>query len=242
MGPFGTSYSYEDAGYKPGTGNNFFKNLGGTISRGLGGLGDWLTKKPGQGSIDQLTAGKPEFDQHRDSAAGMQGQFLGFQTPESSFRQGQEGLYDMFMRRARGEDSLSALQLKDAADKQRSFSLATAAGGSPLQQRMALQNASQAEAGLAGRVAQAGIMERGQAGELAAGIANQGRQQDLQAALEAQGLRVQGGLGAGKLGLDATSNYYDILSRLLGAQMGQKSNMDHLLGGLGAVATSRFGK
>lgn len=108
---------------------------------------------------------------------------------DSSFRAGQMGLADQLQKYANGTESVSQLQLKQAADANIANQMAMAAGARPgqgaMMSRMASQNAGSIGTQLAGQQAVAGLQERQQASNALAGLYNTGRSQDLQG--QAQG-------------------------------------------------------
>lgn len=75
----------------------------------------------------------------------------------------QQSLADLLMRRANGQDSVSALQLRQGVDQGTAQQMAMAAGARPMSsamaQRVAAQNAGRLTAGLAGQTALARAQE-----------------------------------------------------------------------------------
>lgn len=130
-------------------------------------------------------------------------------------------LADQLARLASGEDSLSALQLKQGTDRnvkqQMAMGQSGRGAGSPLAARLAAQNAAQLNAGLSGAQAQAGIQERSAAQNALGGLLGQARGQDLQAMIQ--------GLNSG---IDARSlieqmrgyRFKDMLSQPTGIERG----------------------
>jgi hypothetical protein len=90
-------------------------------------------------------------------------------------------------RRATGQDSLSAEQLRQGLGQQLAMQRSMAAGAAPQNQAMAARNAAiqmgRASSGMSGQAAMAGIQERSQAEKALADMITQQRGQDLSAAL-----------------------------------------------------------
>ena len=108
----------------------------------------------------------------------------------------QLGQEDDYLRRiARGQDSVSAMQLRQALGKNLSQQRSMAASASPqnatMAALMASRNAMQASSGLAGQQALAGIQERQAAQQSLYNALLQRRQQEQQAALQARQLAMQ---------------------------------------------------
>lgn len=102
---------------------------------------------------------------------------------EGEFRGGQEALIRQLQGRASGADSLSQIQLRQAADHNLAQQQALAASARPGQgamaARMASQQAGNIGQGLAGQAAQAGIMERAQAQDMLGNVLAGARGQDI---------------------------------------------------------------
>lgn len=104
---------------------------------------------------------------------------------------GQLGGEAEYMRRvARGQESVSAEQLRQAAQQnvgaQQSMAASAAPNNSAMAGLMASRNAMQIGSGLAGQQAVAGIQERQAAQQRLADMLLQQRQQELQAALQSR--------------------------------------------------------
>lgn len=147
-----------------------------------------------------LNRGENEFRDVSQMAlpgADERGQFLGLQGQGSAndFQGSGVTLRDFYNRQLRGQDSISALQLREAADRNIAQQMAMAASASPQNQALAMRTAQmqagRTGAGLAGQQAMAGIAERQAAGQALGGL----RQQDLQSALGFSGLELQNALG-----------------------------------------------
>lgn len=98
---------------------------------------------------------------------------------------------DMLRRRAMGEDSLSAEQLRQGLQQNQTAQMSMAAsarpGQGPMAARNAMMNASRMGAGLSGQQALAGIQERQQATNALGSMQMNRRAQELQQALQSQG-------------------------------------------------------
>lgn len=98
---------------------------------------------------------------------------------------------DYLKRLARGEESVSAEQLRQANQQQLAMQRSMAAGAAPQNSAMAARNAARqmgaASMGLAGQQSLAGIAERQAAQQGLANMILQQRQQDIQAALGSRG-------------------------------------------------------
>lgn len=106
------------------------------------------------------------------------------------------GLLDMLDRRAQGQDSLSAEQLRQGLQQNLAAQQAMAASARPSNSAAAARTAALQSArlgsGLAGQQAMAGIAERQAAEQSMGGLLSQLRQQDLQAALQSRQNALQG--------------------------------------------------
>ena len=204
-------------GYGPGI-------LGGPIADaafGNGQLGgDWLMERSGMPTTNIPDADRSAFqlggyqqrgDWLNQQAQGAQGRQAP-QAMDSSFRASQQDLINRLGRQMSGQDSLSALQLRDATDaniaQQRSQAASASPGNAAMAQRLAMQNTGRMNQGFGAQAAQLGIQERNAAANALAGVAGQARGQDLQnnefnttAQLQQRGMNDQYGLGAAGLGL-----------------------------------------
>lgn len=141
---------------------------------------------------------------------------------------------DYLGRVMRGQESVSAEQLRQGLAQNLAAQQAMAAGARPGNQAMAARTAAiqagRLGAGLSGQQALAGIAERqaaaGQLGNLQAAL----RQQELQAALGGRGLALQ---GRGAIENARTQRF--------GAMMGVPTPTEQLLGGGGSFATALMG-
>ena len=101
------------------------------------------------------------------------------------------GALDDLQAQARGENSVSALQLQQAQDRNLAAQRSMAASASPQNQAMAARTAAmqmgQLGYGLAGQQALAGLMERQQAQQAYASLLGQARGQDMQGTLGGYG-------------------------------------------------------
>lgn len=147
--------------------------------------------------IDRENYNLPGFDDMRDRYSALADRYGQRTTPQaggaeigryersgtSDFRGDQRGLVDQLRRRASGEESLSALQLKDSLGQNLRQQQALAASARPGQAgmagRMAAQQAGQLGAGLAGQQAMAGIQERTSAQNMLGGVLQGARGQDI---------------------------------------------------------------
>lgn len=97
---------------------------------------------------------------------------------------------------ARGDESVSRMQLAQSLQRNQSMQQSMAAGAAPQNQaagaRQAMMNAGRQGAALAGQQAVAGIQERQQAQNALAQMLMQQRQQELSAAQGARGQAIQG--------------------------------------------------
>jgi hypothetical protein len=142
----------------------------------------------------------PKQSEFRDplaEQAGMAGQFAG--VGEQGFAQRgdqMQGVADHLGRQMRGEESLSAEQLRQGLQQLQAQQQSMAAGARPGQQGMAARTAAmqsgQLGAGLAGQQALAGIQERAAAAQGLGGLLGGMRGQDLQAALGGRGQAIVG--------------------------------------------------
>jgi hypothetical protein len=161
-----------------GSNNITSGGIGGYIKRGwseLDGSADREAEdRRGAEMADKFDV--PGFDRRDQQAQDMLSRFGQF---DSGYGEDQQALIDLFRNRAMGADSQSRRDLRDSADRSRRFALAQgAAGGSPLSARMASQQLGGIESGLRGQQASAGIMERGQSGQIAGQLVGQARGQN----------------------------------------------------------------
>jgi len=170
----------------------FVDYLGGKREGGISGGGPVdLAKQAWEKYNDATTRGKSEGERlgsegERASAfanAG-QGSFRGLGREATTER-------DYLRRLARGEDSVSALQLQGALQQNQAGQSSMAAGARPgnaaMAARQAAMNAGRQGAGLAGQQAVAGLQERNQAQAALSNMLMQQRQQELQATLGSRG-------------------------------------------------------
>lgn len=177
--------------------------------------------------------GQPRPNQHQglmDMVSNEAGAASGFaQQSQNQFGQlGRMNLQEMdYLRRlARGENSLSAEQLRQGLQQNVAGQQAMAAGArpgqAPMAARTAAMNAARMGSGLAGQQAMAGIAERNAAQQSLMNAILGQRGQDLQATLGSRGQSLQGYMGL----LD------DDTRRYLG-QLAQPSTSDKVLSALG---------
>jgi len=159
------------------------------VGRRAQDAGSWLGDR-----LDRTRTGFQEVDPDgRISDMADDARQFGMQGQEGFAQTGQRmgGLADMLEARARGEDSLSAEQLRQGLGQALSQQQAAAASARPGQGAMAARTAmnqmGQQASGMAGQQAMAGIQERAAAQGQLQGLLGQQRQQDLQAALGARG-------------------------------------------------------
>lgn len=118
------------------------------------------------------------LSQLQNRTAGIAGR-----TTDSDARQGQMALAQQLGRYASGQDSVSALQLRQALEQQQAQQMAMAAGARPgsaqLASLAAAQNIGTAGTALAGQQATAGIQERLAAQQALSGVLGQTRGQDI---------------------------------------------------------------
>lgn len=154
--------------------------------------------------------------------ASSAGQFAGL--GEQGYQQtGREmgTVKDQLGRLMRGQDSYSAEQLRQGLGQQlaaqQSMAASARPGNSAMAARQAMLGMGRAASGMAGQQALAGIAERQAATQALGQLLGQQRGQDLQAALGARGLAMQG--------------YGDIWKTL----MGEPTTGDRVMGVLGAA-------
>jgi hypothetical protein len=143
--------------------------------------------REGAGDVERM------FGRQGQRAVGLGERLAGYRDPRLDV-----DAYEFWKSKMRGEDSLAQRQLQEATDRSRKFALAQAAtgrGNPAMAARLASQRIGQAESTLGAQAATAGIQERAAAGQLTGQMAGQ----NLQAALQAQGMRQAGLLGAGQL-------------------------------------------
>lgn len=180
----------------------------------IGNPGDWYRgakRKLGEG-WDWATGeggplGDPAGTEFRQQQGGLASSFAG--QGEQGFRSlGDEaGMQRKYMEDiARGRESVSAGQLKDALGQnvagQQAMAASARPGQGPMAARGAMMNAGRMGAGLAGQQATAGIQERQSAQNALNQMLMTQRQQELQAALQsrstAMGINPQGDSGVDK--------------------------------------------
>ena len=153
-----------------------------------GQVGSWYDDATtrGKGEGDRLGA---EAETASGFATGTQAQFgvLGGEATQER---------DYLRKIARGEESVSAIQLKNALQQNQSAQQSMAAGARPanaaMAARQAAMNAARQGAGLAGQQATAGIQERQSAQQALANMLMQQRQQELNATLGSRGQALSG--------------------------------------------------
>ena len=99
------------------------------------------------------------------------------------FQAGQQALVQQLRRRAAGQDSLAALQLKQALGQnlaqQQALAASARPGNSAMAQRVAMQNAGMQTAGLSGQAQQAMLAEQLGAQNMLGGVLQGARGQDI---------------------------------------------------------------
>jgi len=148
-------------------------------------------------------SGQPKYMGHVDPSGGIGGASgragsmsqLGGKNYEKAGKDALDA-EDMLRRRARGEESLSAEQLRQGLQQnvsaQRSMAAGAGRGGQSAAMRNAMINSARMGSGLAGQQALAGIAERQAAQDALTRAIMQRRGQDLQAGLGYGGLEMQG--------------------------------------------------
>lgn len=248
-----------------GIGSWISENIGSPVGNFVGGIGDWLGNRSGG-----QTSKVPDLDRNdfnlagqggRDAftsqqAAGAQGR-VAPQAADSSFRGDQQALISRLRGQMSGQDSLSALQLRDATDaniaQQRSQAASASPGNAAMAQRLAMQNTGRMNQGYGAQAAQLGIQERNAAANALAGVAQGARGQDQQnnqfnagAQLQQQGLNDQYGLGMSGLnlgnaqaGLQGSMGYGAQQTARRGQDLGQPvqpTNGERVIGAAAALA------
>jgi hypothetical protein len=163
-----------------------------------GGKGaEWVGEQFDEGGLLGDPEGTAANREGRLGAAGQAGSFAG--QGEQGFRSlGTEaGLQRKYMEDiARGRESVSAGQLKNALGQNVAGAQAQAAGARPAQGAMASRNAMMSAgrmgAGLAGQQATAGIQERQSAQNALNQMLMEQRRQELQAALQSRQTQIGG--------------------------------------------------
>jgi hypothetical protein len=146
--------------------------LGGTGSRGNGGPGtklpSWLGGGPPgatNGTKDGYTQVQDRYQSYLDQVGGRQAPIIGpyERAGQSAVAGQQQSLADMLAARARGENSVAELQLRQAADQgmnqQRSLAAGARPGQSAMAARLASQNMGRMQAGLGQQAAIARAQE-----------------------------------------------------------------------------------
>jgi hypothetical protein len=175
-----------------GIGSWITDNIGKPVGEFVEGAGDWLGSRSGGQTSNAPALDRSNFNlQGADDRANFTaGQAYGAQNrqapqaADSSFRGDQQALVDRLRGQMNGQDSLSALQLRDATDQNIAQQRAQAASASPgnaaMMQRLAAQNIGRMNQGYGAQAAQLGIQERNAAANALAGVAQGARGQDLQ--------------------------------------------------------------
>lgn len=161
------------------------------IGRGIRDAAEWYDEKTTRGAEEGGRLGR-EAEAASGFAGGTQEQFGQLGGEATTER-------DYLRRIARGEESVSAIQLQQALQQnqaaQQSMAAGARPGGAAMAARTAAMTAGRQGAGLAGQQAVAGIQERQQAQQALANMLMQQRQQELQATLGSRGQAI-GGFGA----------------------------------------------
>lgn len=213
-----------------------FDSIGGGIGGAVGGLAGGIYG----GISDKLGLNRLEHAEElyggvdpsgHLGAASQQAQRFGAQQQGDVQQMTREGLAarEMLRRRAAGQDSLSAEQLRQGLGTVMAQQQGAAAGASPAGAAMAARNANmnamQAGVGLSGQQAMAGIQERAAAEQMLNNAILQQRGQSIQGALGGQ----QGALqGYGAIEQNRTQRY--------GAAAGAPTPGEQLLGGVSGAA------
>lgn len=184
----------------------------------------------GEARGERLTGAAEDFLNRRPVQAGATtlGQFG--QTGVSDFRGGQQDLAAQLARRASGEESLSDIQLRQAAGRNIANQQALAAGARPGQAgaagRTAAQQAATISQGLAGQAATAGIQERTAAQNILGQILSGARGQDIGAAQFNVGQLNQQLLEQARL--QQANRQFNVGAEIQGQQLGQQGFLQSL--------------
>src|SRR5215831_16705283 len=139
---------------------------------------------PGYTPIDPSLYGLPYGEDIMRGLQSRVGNVLGRDPTTDPFYQRQSALADMMQRYATGQESVSQLQLRQAADANIAQQMAMAASARPGQAQLAAltaaQNAGTINTQLAGQSALAGIQERAAAQNALSGLLGTTRGQNLQ--------------------------------------------------------------
>jgi hypothetical protein len=191
-------------------------DIGSTFSEAGSRIGGWLTDKGGPS--DEQIAQASQLPGFQDRQNRLQGYEQGAQgrqatqastaglrdallAKESPFRNDQSALVDMLRRQAGGQDSMAALQARQANNRAVAQQQALAASARPGMGAMAARNAamgmSRLQSGLANQEAQARLAERLGATQALGSVLQGARGQDLQnAQFNAQAQNAQNQMGA----------------------------------------------
>lgn len=204
--------------------SNLGRMLGGAGS-GVKSLVGGLTKRPGE---EEQRAGLT-------SQAGASGDFAG--TGEKGFGALGGALTseaDYMRKIARGEESVSAEQLRQSLGQNLSAQQSMAAGAAPQNQAMAAlqasRNAMQLGSGLAGQQAVAGMQERQAAQQALAQMLLQQRNQELQAALGGRQNAISG-FGGISVGQSPLQQFGGMIQGGLQTYLGGRGNQGQGQGG-----------
>jgi hypothetical protein len=197
---------------------------------------DWLgdTQAPPDsiygGQVDQGNFALPGADARGAYASGQMQGAQGRQAPQSAaaysnaggaFRNAQFGALDRLGRQMAGQESLSREQFRASTDagarEQRSMAASANPNNAAMMARIASQNVGRMNQGFGAQAAMLGIQERNAAANALAGIAGQGRGQDMQ----------QSQFNAGQRQQNAQFN--------VGAQLNQQGMNDHCGLGMGQL-------
>lgn len=217
--------------------NSFDRAIGGTEGGGniLGGIpvvGGLLGGGPARSS----SYGQIDPGGHLGNQANAAGKFGQYGAQGYKNMTGELGQDREYLRRLqRGEESVSAEQLRQGLMAQQGMMQGAAAsarpGAAPMAARTAMMAAGRASSGMAGNAALAGIAERQAAAQSLANLNLGQRGQDINAALGGQQNAIS---GYSALEQARASRY--------AADMGAPSNTEVLLGGLSGIAGGIWGK
>lgn len=166
---------------------NWLSDFTGKLSTGI--LGDRADNE--YSGVNQGNFNLPGYQQHQDRVSGYLGQVDSRQAPniapteraqQSGFAGQQRGLADMLMDRARGNNSVAEMQLKQGLEQGNRQQMSMMAGARPqnagLAMLMGSQNMANNAMGMSGQAALARAQESQMAAQSLGGVLAQGRGAD----------------------------------------------------------------
>jgi len=187
---------------------------------------------PGYTPIDPSLYGLPYGEDIMRGLQSRVGDVLGRDPTTDPFYQRQSALADMMQRYATGQESVSQLQLRQAADANIAQQMAMAASARPGQAQLAAltaaQNAGTINTQLAGQSALAGIQERAAAQNALSGLLGTTRGQNLQFGSQqdqafqqamAQGLATSQLMQQGNMGFAGASSAQELAYKQMAQQL-----------------------